>query len=256
MTINSANYFYKPQQDNITVEEGGVPTQKKNNKKLGEDLETLVDESTTAEGGALCSDSADFLNSPESHVSLFPTNRGVSSKFFGGAIKDIIPTANGSVIAGAGLATNKTPTGTPAIGIADDEMNIEEVLGKRISQKLQMRSIVISFTVPGDSTREVGDLIYFSYPTERAEVRDTGMMEEHKYYSGRYLITAIRHRITSNEYTMIIEASKDSYLSKPSTGFGAEPAEIQSPDGAGTWGSKDSAVALAESGRIKGQSGR
>jgi hypothetical protein len=94
-----------------------------------------------------------------------------------------------------------------------------------------MRSIVISFTVPGDSTREVGDLIYFSYPTERAEVRDTGMMEEHKYYSGRYLITAIRHRITSNEYTMIIEASKDSYLSKPSTGFGAEPPEIQRPDG-------------------------
>ena len=110
-------------------------------------------------------------------------------------------------------------------------MNIEEVLGKRISQKLQMRSIVISFTVPGDSTREVGDLIYFSYPTERAEVRDTGMMEEHKYYSGRYLITAIRHRITNNEYTMIIEASKDSYLSKPSTGFGAEPPEIQRPDG-------------------------
>ena len=193
----------------------------------------MVDESTTAEGGALCSDQADFLNSPESHVSLFPTNRGVSSKFFGGAVKDIIPTANGSVIAGAGLTT-KTPVGTDPIGVADDEMNIEEVLGKRTSQKLQMRSIVISFTVPGDSTREVGDLIYFSYPTERAEVRDTGMMEEHKYYSGRYLITAIRHRITSNEYTMIIEASKDSYLSKPSTGFGAEPAEIQSPAGTST----------------------
>ena len=230
MTINSANYFYKPQQDNITVEEGGVPTQKKNKKKLGEEAETLIDESTTAEGGALCSDSADFLDSPESHVSLFPTNRGVTSKFMRGAVKDIIPTANGSIIAGVGLS-NKTPAGTEPIGIADDEMNIEEVLGKRISQKLQMKSIVISFTVSGDSTREVGDLIYFSYPTDRAEVRDTGMMEEHKYYSGRYLITAIRHRITNNEYTMIIEASKDSYLSKPSTGFGAEPPEIQTPDG-------------------------
>ena len=231
MTINSANYLYKPQQDNITVEEGGVATSKKNTKKLGEEIETLVDESTTDEGGALCSDSADFLNSPESHVSLFPTNRGVTSKFRSGAVKDIIPTANGTIIAGIGLATNMTPTGTPAIGITEDEMNIEEVLGKRISQKLQMKSIVISFTVPGDSTREVGDLIYFSYPTERAEVRDTGMMEEHKYYSGRYLITAIRHKITNNEYTMIIEASKDSYLSKPSTGFGAEPPEVQTPEG-------------------------
>ena len=94
-----------------------------------------------------------------------------------------------------------------------------------------MKSIVISFTVPGDSAREVGDLIYFSYPTEKAEVRDTGMMEEHKYYSGRYLITAIQHKLTHNEYTMIIEASKDSYLSAPSTGFDLQIPEVQTPEG-------------------------
>ena len=56
-------------------------------------------------------------------------------------------------------------------------------------------------------------------------------MEEHKYYSGRYLITAIRHRITDTEYTMHIEASKDSYLSAPSTGFDLQVPEVQTPDG-------------------------
>ena len=233
MTINSANYFYKPQQDNMTAEENGVPITKKNTNKLPEETEVVVDNFITAEGGALCSDHADFLNRPESHVSLYPTNRGESTKFAGGAVKDIIPTANGSIIAGVGLS-HKTPSGSSPIGIAEEERNIEEVLGKRISQKLQMKSIVISFTVPGDSSREVGDLIYFSYPTDRSEVRDTGMMEEHKYYSGRYLITAIRHKITHNEYTMIIEASKDSYLSSPSAGFGAEPPAIQEPEGTST----------------------
>jgi hypothetical protein len=230
MSIHSANYFYKPQQDNITVEVGGVPTDKKNPSKLPEAAEVATDEATTAEGGALCSDHADFLNRPESHISLYPTNRGEKSKFFGGAIKDIIPTANGTIIAGIGL-TNKTPAGTDPIGIAEDERNIEEVLGKRISQKIQRNSIIIEFQVPGDSAREVGDLIYFSYPTEKAEVRDEGLMEEHKYYSGRYLITAIRHRITDTEYTMHIEASKDSYLSAPSTGFDLQVPEIQTPDG-------------------------
>ena len=230
MSINSANYFYKTQQDNITVEVGGVPTDKKNPSKLPEAAEVATDEATTAEGGALCSDQADFLNRPESHISLYPTNRGEKSKFFGGAIKDIIPTANGSIIAGIGL-TNKTPAGTDPIGIAEDERNIEEVLGKRISQKIQRNSIIIEFQVPGDSTREVGDLIYFSYPTEKAEVRDEGLMEEHKYYSGRYLITAIRHRITDTEYTMHIEASKDSYLSAPSTGFDLQVPEIQTAEG-------------------------
>jgi hypothetical protein len=233
MSIHSANYFYKPQQDNMIVEDNGVPTTKKNTNKLDGDTEVSVDNFITAEGGALCSDHADFLNRPESHVSLYPTNRGESSKFAGGAVKDIIPSLDGTIKAGYGM-THKTPAGTEPIGIAEEERNIEEVLGKRISQKLQMKSIVISFTVPGDSSREVGDLIYFSYPTDRSEVRDTGMMEEHKYYSGRYLITAIRHKITHNEYTMIIEASKDSYLSAPSAGFGAEPPELQRPDGSVT----------------------
>ena len=230
MSVNSANFLYKPQPENITVEVDGVPTDKKNTKKLAVDKEVAVDNFITADGGALCSDSADFLNSPESHVALFPTNRGVTSKFMNGIVKDILPAPDGTPKAGYGLTT-ETPTGTPANGLVDNEMNIEEVLGKRISQQLQMKSIVISFTVPGDSAREVGDLIYFSYPTEKAEVRDTGMMEEHKYYSGRYLITAIQHKLTHNEYTMIIEASKDSYLSAPSTGFDLQIPEVQTPEG-------------------------
>ena len=48
------------------------------------------------------------------------------------------------------------------------------------------------------------------------------------------MITALRHKITGEEYTMIIEASKDSYLSEPSSGFKANIPKTQTPDGTGT----------------------
>ena len=111
---------------------------------------------------------------------------------------------------------------------------IEQVLGKRISQQRQIESVRIQIEVPGDSAREVGDLIYFSHPSDEAEDKQSGITKEHKYLSGRYLITALRHKITGEEYTMIIEASKDSYLSEPSSGFKANIPKTQTPDGTGT----------------------
>ena len=62
-------------------------------------------------------------------------------------------------------------------------------------------------------------------------LRNTGNIKEHKYLSGRYLITALRHKITPEEYEMVVEASKDSYLSEPSVGFEANIPRTQTPDG-------------------------
>jgi len=56
-------------------------------------------------------------------------------------------------------------------------------------------------------------MLYFSYPslgpkdeTDKVEVR------EDRQYSGYYLITAIRHKITKFEHTMSMEIIKDSLL--------------------------------------------
>ena len=77
----------------------------------------------------------------------------------------------------------------------------------------------------------LGDLIYISYPSEKSEIYETGNFREHKYYSGKYLVTKLRHRITRKEYEIIVEASKDSYLSEPSSGFEANVPRTQTPDG-------------------------
>ena len=113
------------------------------------------------------------------------------------------------------------------------DKKVEQGLAQRTSQALQNETLKIHFSVPGDSAREVGDLIWFNYPSENPDAGDTGTVEPHKYYSGKYLITALRHKFTKDEYTMRIEAVKDGYRSQISPGFGLVNPRVQTPDGTG-----------------------
>ena len=61
-----------------------------------------------------------------------------------------------------------------------------------------------------------------------------GVVTPHKYFSGKFLITALRHKVTNDEYTMSVEAIKDGYRSQISKGFGMAAPEIQTPDGTQT----------------------
>ena len=124
-----------------------------------------------------------------------------------------------------------SPTKTPKV----TDRKVEEWLAQRTSQKRQLETLKVQFSVPGDSAREVGDLIWFQYPSEDPTGAQTGgPLDPHKYYSGKFLITALRHKITANkEYTMSIEAIKDAYRSEISKGFKLKPPTIQSPDGTG-----------------------
>jgi len=100
------------------------------------------------------------------------------------------------------------------------ENHVEDVIARRISQRLQLDSVKINFSAPGDSSREVGDLISFDFPTENSKVAATsGRGAGHKYYSGKFLITSLRHKITQDEYTIHVEAIKDGYKSAISSGF-------------------------------------
>ena len=52
----------------------------------------------------------------------------------------------------------------------------------------------------------------------------------HKYYSGKFLITSLRHKITQDEYTIHVEAIKDGYKSAISSGFEVTNPVVQVPN--------------------------
>ena len=111
------------------------------------------------------------------------------------------------------------------------ENHVEDVIARRISQRLQLDSVKINFSAPGDSSREVGDLISFDFPTENSKVAATsGRGAGHKYYSGKFLITSLRHKITQDEYTIHVEAIKDGYKSAISSTFEAAAPTVQVPN--------------------------
>ena len=115
------------------------------------------------------------------------------------------------------------------------EKRVEEWMAQRISQKRQMQTVKIQFDAPGDSAREVGDLIWFNLPSENPTAAEkSGQQQPHKYISGKFLITALRHKITNDEYTMHVEAIKDGYRSQLSPTFAPNNPVVQSPDGMST----------------------
>ena len=106
------------------------------------------------------------------------------------------------------------------------------VFTENISSPLQNETLKIHFSVLV-IPREVGDLIWFNYPSENPDAGDTGTVEPHKYYSGKYLITSpLRHKFTKEEYTMRIEPSKMD-IDHKSPGFGLVNPRVQTPDGTG-----------------------
>ena len=78
-------------------------------------------------------------------------------------------------------------------------------------------------------------MIWFNLPSENPTAAEkSGQQQPHKYISGKFLITALRHKITNDEYTMHVEAIKDGYRSQLSPTFAPNNPVVQSPDGMST----------------------
>ena len=93
---------------------------------------------------------------------------------------------------------------------------VENVLPRRVSVMNELGNFKLILTVPGRVDAEIGNIIYFSYPdiSPRDET-DASVSREDTYYSGYYLVTAIRHKITLLKHMMIMEVVKDSYHKEP-----------------------------------------
>ena len=82
--------------------------------------------------------------------------------------------------------------------------------GQHVSTQNQiLHGTTLKLVVKGQSYLEPGDLIEFKI---RPIDSDNTDLEEDNRYSGQYVITKIRHQITSDIYTMVLECVKDSVV--------------------------------------------
>jgi hypothetical protein len=96
---------------------------------------------------------------------------------------------------------------TGAFGIDVEQDGITEA--SRLSQKNQiLAGTRLEMTIKGQSYLEVGDVIQFNLQTVENKKNSEGKFDPQ--YSGRYVITKMRHRVTTTEYINVIELIKDS----------------------------------------------
>ena len=98
-------------------------------------------------------------------------------------------------------------TGSFGINVSDDA----RLEGVRNAQRMQVESgTAIRMTVKGQTQVQPGQVIDFAIrPVEEGGMTD-GDKTYDPQYSGRYVITKVRHRVTKIDYKMVLECRKDS----------------------------------------------
>ena len=94
--------------------------------------------------------------------------------------------------------------------------NVEKWLLQRQAQVSEFGNIIVTFTVPGNTSRHVGDLIRFEVPSHiPQDSSEIGSVQiGHQLYSGYYLISKIRHIIKKDGFEMDLELIKNSFAKR------------------------------------------
>ena len=94
--------------------------------------------------------------------------------------------------------------------------NVEKWLLQRQAQVSEFGNIIVTFTVPGNTSRHVGDLIRFEVPSHiPQDSSEIGSVQiGHQLYSGYYLISKIRHIIRKEKFEMDLELIKNSFAKR------------------------------------------
>ena len=177
--------------EEVTVDEKTGATEVKNVIKMSAEAKNFSDNFTHLGKGKLCSENQFAMGSPESVISFYPTNFAHDVRF----------------------PLDPGPEGVK--GTVKGQLNIipnrvEQWMQSRMVQSQQLNNIKLNIRAPGMSTRTVGDLIEFKMPTQDLTDRDGETQSaEHKYLSGYYLITKLRHHFTKEKYEIEFEAIKD-----------------------------------------------
>jgi len=195
----------------IDEETGGVEV--KDYAKAAKDARSFYDTFTHLEKGRLCTPNQTALrkntSKEEALLCFYPTNFGHDVVF-----KEDLGSegVRGSLKSSLNIVPNR----------------VEQWMQSRLVQSQQINNIKLNIRAAGLSTRTVGDLIEFKMPTTFVEDRDgITQSQQHKYLSGYYLITKLRHHFTTEKYEIEFEAIKDSL--KSSVGDSRESAVAQDP---------------------------
>ena len=88
----------------------------------------------------------------------------------------------------------------------------KEIVPKRVSQHLAIHNLKIEITIPGSTELNAGDIVHFSLP-KFAEATREDLKDQDIYLTGRYLISAARHHVSSlnKRHTLVLELIKDSF---------------------------------------------
>ena len=117
------------------------------------------------------------------------------------------------------LAPNETSIGVSLKTFKDQAARsnrVEDWLLQRQAQINEFGSIVVTFSVPGNSSRHVGDLVRFEIPTTIPDDDPNlmGIPLGHQLYSGYYIVSKVRHIITADGYQTDIELIKNSFAKR------------------------------------------
>lgn len=88
--------------------------------------------------------------------------------------------------------------------------HIEKVTLNRLSEMMSVHNFQLRFVLPGDGRTSPGDLIYFDIPSPE-NISLTGNRNPlDQFYSGRYLVTSMRHIFNPESYDVVYECAKES----------------------------------------------
>jgi hypothetical protein len=93
-----------------------------------------------------------------------------------------------------------------------NDIYIEHYLPHRVSQLALANYMRIRVTIPGDPALCVGQIVNFStFGIDPIGVTTNNPKKDpDPFYSGKYLVTAVRHIVKNNGYISVVEMSKES----------------------------------------------
>ena len=154
----------------------------------------------------LISENSDYLGSNDASIKLATTTKAHDAMF---TAPMLFPPA---------FDLTNTSIGVNAKTFKDNEAKpnqVENWLLQRQAQLQEFGNIIVNFTVAGNSSRHVGDLIRFEVPTAMAPNPPIFVPEVgHQLYSGHYLVSKIHHKITPTTYSTDFELIKNSFANR------------------------------------------
>jgi hypothetical protein len=113
---------------------------------------------------------------------------------------------------------NQTVVSMGAVSSIANDIGVEKYLPNRVAKLSAIGYQRIKVSVAGDPNLAVGKVVNFQNYQMAPAVSSNENRTPDPFYSGNYLVTAVRHIVKNNSYITVMELSKDSNTG-PINGF-------------------------------------